>query len=148
MTTREQIASALFDLVKTAANFAGTSRRFVHWDQVDVPQLPFLTMIKAGEDRRRQEEGLPILALNYHVLVYIQVPQDPTVVPDTHMNLMLDAIDATLAPTGGDALSGGRQTLGGLVSHCYALGSAFVDNGDIDGKGIAAIPVQILTPWY
>ena len=62
------------------------------------------------------------------------------------MNTMLDAIDAAVAPSGADALAGNRQTLGGLVSHCYPLGPVFVDTGDLDGKAVAAIPFQILVP--
>jgi len=33
--TREQIAAAFFDLVAGAADLTATSRRFVHWDQVN-----------------------------------------------------------------------------------------------------------------
>jgi hypothetical protein len=38
----------------------------------------------------------------------------------------------------------GRQTLGGLVSHCWIDGKIMKDSGDIDGDGIAVIPVKIL----
>ena len=147
-TTREQIAAAFFALASGAADFTKTSRRFIHWDQVNAPDMPFLTMLKTGEVRTRQEEGLPILALNYHVLVYLDAGMDPNDVPETQLNAYLDAIDAAVKPSGGDALNGNRQTLGGLVSHCYALGPVFTDAGDIDGKGVAAIRFEILAPWY
>jgi len=62
------------------------------------------------------------------------------------MNSLLDAIDTAIAPAGADALGGNRQTLGGLVSHCYPFGPVFIDTGDIDGKAVAAIPFQILVP--
>lgn len=146
-TTREQIAVALFNLVEAAADFAATSRRFVHWDNVDGTQMPFLTMLKTGERRERQDEGLPVLVLEYHVFVYMSAGMDPTDVPDTAMNALLDAIDGAVKPAGADLLTN-RQTLGGLVSHCYPLGSVFVDNGDVDGKGVAGIPFEILTAWY
>ena len=71
---------------------------------------------------------------------------DPEDVPDTAMNALLDAIDAAVLPRGADALAGNRQTLGGLVAHCYPFGPVFVDTGDIDGKAVAAIPFQILVP--
>jgi len=147
-TTREQIATALFALVEGSADFKATSRRFVHWDQVNETQMPFLTMLKTGERRERQDEGLPILALEYHVLVYTSAGLDPDDVPDTTMNALLDAIDQAVKPTGGDALNGNKQTLGGLVSHCYPLGSVFVDTGDVDGKGLVSIPFEILMAWY
>jgi hypothetical protein len=144
--TREQISVAFFDLIAGAANFTATSRRFVHWDQVNETQMPFLTMLKTGEQRGRQSEGLPTLTINAHVFVYLSAGMDPEDVPDTAMNTLLDAIDLAVAPGGADALNGNRQTLGGLVSHCYPFGPAFIDTGDVDGKAVAAIPFQILVP--
>jgi hypothetical protein len=144
--TREQISAAFFALVAGAADFTATSRRFVHWDQVNETQMPFLTMLKTGEVRARQSEGLPTLTINAHVFIYMSAGMDPEDVPDTAMNSLLDALDAAVAPSGGDALNRNKQTLGGLVSHCYPLGSVFIDTGDIDGKAVAAIPFQILVP--
>jgi hypothetical protein len=144
--SREQISVAFFDLIRSAANFTATSRRFVHWDQVNETQMPFLTMLKTGEVRGRQNEGLPTLTINAHVFIYMSAGLDPQDTPDTAMNALLDAIDAAVAPAGADALNGNRQTLGGLVSHCYPFGPVFVDTGDIDGKAVAAIPFQILVP--
>jgi hypothetical protein len=144
--SREQVSVAFFDLIKSAADFTATSRRFVHWDQVNETQMPFLTMPKTGEQRGRQSEGLPALTINAHVFVYLSAGLDPEDVPDTAMNTVLDAIDAAVAPSGADALGGNKQTLGGLVAHCYPLGPVFIDTGDVDGKAVAAIPFQILVP--
>ena len=144
--TREQISVAFFNLVASAADFTAVSRRFVHWDQVNETQMPFLTVLKTGEVRGRQSEGLPTLTINAHVFVYLSAGMDPEDTPDTAMNMLLDAIDAAVAPGGADALNGNKQTLGGLVAHCYPFGPVFVDTGDVDGKAIAAIPFQILVP--
>ena len=144
--TREQISVAFFNLIASAANFTATSRRFVHWDQVNETQMPFLTMIKTGEQRGRQTEGLPSLTINAHVFVYLSAGLDPEEVPDSAMNALLDAIDTAAAPRGADALNGNKQTLGGLVAHCYPFGPVFVDTGDVDGKAVAAIPFRILVP--
>jgi hypothetical protein len=144
--TREQISVAFFDLIAGAADFTATSRRFVHWDQVNETQMPFLTMLKSGEQRGRQNEGLPTLTINAHVFIYLSAGMDPEAVPDTAMNTLLDAIDAAVAPSGADALNGNKQTLGGLVAHCFPFGPVFVDTGDVDGKAVAAIPFQILVP--
>jgi hypothetical protein len=146
VVTREQISVTFFDLIAGAADFTATSRRFVHWDQVNETQMPFLTMLKTGEVRARQTEGLPTLTINTHVFVYLSAGMDPKDVPDTAMNTVLDAIDAAVAPSGADVLNGNKQSLGGLVSHCYPLGPVFVDTGDVDGKAVAAIPFQILVP--
>jgi len=144
--TREQIAVAFFNLVAGAADFAATSRRFVHWDQVNETQMPFLTMIKTGEQRGRQTEGLPTLTINAHVFLYLSAGMDPEDTPDTAMNALLDAIDAAVAPRGADAVNANKQTLGGLVAHCYPFGPVFIDTGDVDGKAVAAIPFQIFVP--
>lgn len=53
---------------------------------------------------------------------------------------LLDAVDAALAPN----IVTRRQTLGGLVSHVWIDGKIMKDPGDIDGDGIAVIPVKIL----
>ena len=42
--TRERISVAFFNLIKGVTSFTATSRRFVHWDQVNETQMPFLTM--------------------------------------------------------------------------------------------------------
>ncbi len=144
--SREQISAAFFALVAGAAGLTATSRRFVHWDQVNETQMPFLTMLRTGEVRGRQGEGLPTLTINAHVFIYMSAGMDPEDVPDAAMNAMLDAVDAAVAPSGADAIAGTKQTLGGLVSHCYPLGPVFIDTGDIDGKAVAAIPFQILVP--
>jgi len=144
--TREQISAAFFALVAGAAGFSATSRRFVHWDQVNETPMPFLTMLKTGEVHGRQNEGLPTLIVNAHVFIYMSAGIDPENTPDTAMNTLLDALDAAVAPSGADALNGNKQTLGGLVSHCYPLGPVFIDTGDIDGKAVAAIPFQIVVP--
>jgi hypothetical protein len=144
--TREQISIAFFSLVAGAANFTATSRRFVHWDQVNETQMPFLTMLKTGEVRSRQTEGLPTLTINAHVFLYLSAGMDPEEIPDMAMNTLLDAIDAAVAPSGADAINSNKQTLGGLVAHCYPFGPVFIDTGDVDGKAVAAIPFQILVP--
>lgn len=147
MTSREDIARAFFALLEGLDGFEASSRRFVHWDKVNGTQMPFLTMLKTGERRERQNEGLATLVLNFHVFVYISAGNDPNDIPDTVMNGLLDAIDAAVAPTGGALITNNLQTLGGLVSHCYPLGEVFVDDGDIDGKGVAAVPFEIMLPW-
>jgi hypothetical protein len=95
--TREQVSAAFFDLIAGAADFTATSRRFVHWDQVNETQMPFLTMLKTGEVRGRQNEGLPTLIINAHVFMYMSAGMDPKDVPDTAMNALLDALERRLA---------------------------------------------------
>jgi hypothetical protein len=52
----------------------------------------------------------------------------------------LDVIDAALAPNPVTR----KQTLGGLVSHVWIDGKVMKGPGDLDGDGVAVIPVKIL----
>lgn len=147
MTTREEIETAFWELVSSATGFTNNSQRFRSWDQVVGTQMPFLTMIPTGENRSRQDEGLPILRLFYSVLVYTMVG-DPSAIPSTPLNLLLGRLDQAVRPIGADLLNGNRQTLGRLVTHCYPLGHVAIDASGPDGKVIASVPFEIMLPWY
>lgn len=147
-TSRETIGAAFWKLVSATPGFSlsNMSRKFRHWDQVNgVGQLPFLTNLKTGEQRIRQENGTPAIKFFYHVFVYTMAG-DQVATPETSMNDLLDALDAAVQARGSDVMEN-RQTLGGLVWYCNPLGRAFVDCGDVDGKGVAMVPFEILTPW-
>lgn len=145
-TTREQVASAFWALVSGTSGFTGSSRRFRHWDQVAGAELPFLTMIRTGEDRIRQSDGTPVIKFTYNVFIYTMTG-DLSVVPETAMNGLLDALDQAVKAAGSDIMEN-RQTLGGLVYWCQPRGHVFVDAGETDGKGVSAVPFEILMPWF
>lgn len=146
--TREQIGAAFWNLVSKANGFNGSSRRFIMWDQInDNDQLPYITQLHTGEERIRQSDGTPALKLFWHVFVYMSAGLDPTVIPETQMNTLLDAVDSAVMAQKAD-IGENRQTLGGLVYYCYPRGRVFVDPGDTDGRGVAMIPFEILTSWF
>ena len=146
-TTRVQIETAFWNLVMTAQGFAQNSPRFVHWDQVTSgTQLPYLTKLKTGEERIRQTDGTPAIKFFYHVFVYTMTGQLGTD-PEPAMNNLLDAVDYAVMASGSDQFEN-RQTLGGLVYWCQPRGRVFVDAGETDGKGVSAIPFEILAPWF
>jgi hypothetical protein len=149
VTSRGEIDAAFWALLTTARGFTSSSQSFKHWDQVTgAAQMPFLTMYHSGEERIRQDEGLPSIKLFYNVFIYT-FTGDPSAVPSTPVNLLLDRIDQAVKPVGSDLLNGNRQTLGNLVTHCYPLGRVFIEaGGGPDGKSIASIPFEILTPWF
>ena len=70
---------------------------------------------------------------------------DTDIAPAVILNNALDALDDVLKPTGRDALFN-RQTLGGLVSHCFVDGTVMKDAGDFDQQGVAVVPLKILLP--
>ena len=58
------------------------------------------------------------------------------------MNNLIDAVEDALDP----APLYQNQTLGGIVSHCWFEGDVMKEPGDLDGDGIAIIPIKILVP--
>jgi len=76
------------------------------------------------------------------LLIYISAGQDPQNIPARDLNLALDALVEALAPSPGSE----RQTLGGLVYHCRIEGRIVKDPGDLDGQGLAIVPLKILAP--
>ncbi len=140
---RETIMTALFNLVSASASFATTSRRLQLWSNVAPSDRPALFLCERGGTYARAGEAVPeSVTLNVDIFLYTDAGKDQSAVPATTLNNLIDAVDAALAP---DALTG-LQTLGGLVSHCWIEGRIMKDAGDLDGDGIAVIPVRILVP--
>jgi hypothetical protein len=147
-TTRETIISSFFNLLDQSLRVnkqlvKASSRRYISWTQA--VGFPFLTVLRPGERRQGLVRGLPDATLKVVVVIYITGAKDPNVVPDTQMNQLLDAVDATISPTSSDILSGWQQTLGGLVQSCFPIGEVVQINGDAepDGIGMALIPFEI-----
>lgn len=150
---RETIFSALYAQLQTATKadgrtpaFVTVSRRFRMWTDVPQDQRPalFIQQKKNSYSRAAQGESAPQkVTLNAILWIYTyHNVGDQAVVPATDMNNLLDAIDRALQ---GSAMTG-LQTLGGLVSHCWIEDDVDFDAGDIDGDGVATIPVKILVP--
>lgn len=140
---REAIVSALFTKASASAGFVTKGRRFKLWTEVPASAKPALFLMERGEDYVRDSEAVPAkVTLNVDLFIYTSVGKDPNTIPGQQLNQLLDAIDAALAP---EPVTG-KQTLGGLVSHCWIEGNVMKDTGDMDGDGLAVIPVKILVP--
>lgn len=140
--SREQIMSALFALVSGSASFVTAARRLKLWTDVPAGEKPAIFMYERGDDYKGAERYTPpIVTMNVDLFIYTAPGMDSGVTPISILNPLVDAVDAALKPGPG---AGGRQTLGGLVSHCYIDGKIMKDAGDIDGDGVAVIPVKIL----
>lgn len=140
---RESIITALFNLVSNAAAFNTASRRLQLWSSVASTDKPALFMCERGETYTRAGEAVPeSVTLNVDLYIYTDAGKEQSAVPATVLNNLIDAIDAALAPN----YLTGLQTLGGLVSHCWIEGKLMKDAGDLDGDGVAVIPVRILVP--
>lgn len=80
-------------------------------------------------------------------IIYQCVNKDPAMIGAVENNLILDGVRKALAPAVSDpGYLDRRNTLGGLVYHCYIGGRIFKDPGDIDNQGMMVVPIKLLVP--
>ena len=103
-------------------------------------QKPAIFQYERDDTYTNGKNYLPIVEMNVDLYIYTAPGMDSGITPISVLNPLIDAVDAALAPSPVTR----RQTLGGLVSHCWIDGKIMKDPGDIDGDGIAVIPVKIL----
>ena len=147
-TTREEIAEALVTLLQDAYQWnQPVSRRFQLWSKIDPSLRPAAFLIESGEKYNPQSETLRRRELTFKLYIYIssQPTDDTTSTGGMQFNDILDAIDSAIAPSGADLLRG-RNTLGNIVSHCFINGQILLDPGDLDGDGVAIVPISVLVP--
>jgi hypothetical protein len=152
MNSREAILEALCARLAEAQfatpingcdTWALLSRRLKLWSDVAGADQPALFVTEHGETVAYGSESLPgKTVLNVDLFVYIAAGKDPDCIPARDLNVALDALQSCLAPGPAE----GRQTLGGLVAHCRIEGRIVKDPGDLDGQGLALVPVKILAP--
>jgi hypothetical protein len=143
--TRNDILDAALGFFQGIAPWqSAPSRKFKTWDDVPHAARPAMFLVKTGEERTHNDfEGLPpSITMDVTMFIYTWAPQS-VAVPDTQLQDILDSVDKALAPS---PLMGSKQTLGGLVSHCWIEGRTLTIPGDLDGDGIAVIPLKILIP--
>jgi hypothetical protein len=152
--SREAIYSALFALVSQGEGQPGkitgaggetllfTSRRVKLFG--DLPAQPALCQAEHGETYA-QQTNLPYKrTFSASWLLYHTAGNDPSAVPSTTTNNLLDAIGAAITPYPNNP--GYRQTLGGLVHHCFINGKVFRESGDLDGQALFIVPITLLIP--
>jgi hypothetical protein len=137
---RETIMQALFALVSGSAPFVTASRRLQLWNTLSAAEKPAIFQYERDDNYTNGKNYLPIVEMNVDLYIYTAPGLDSGITPISIMNPLLDAVDAALAPSPVTR----RQTLGGLVSHVWIDGKIMKDPGDIDGDGVAVIPVKIL----
>lgn len=146
MASREAILSALFTLVTGASfsltsgatSFLTTGRRVPMWSAVTEQPALFLRDV---EEDVTHPSVLSKTEIGAEIWVYLQ-ETNPDAAASTDLNIVLDAVVATLAPD-----SPTRQlTLGGLVAWCRIEGKIRKWPGDIGQQAIMKIPVRISVP--
>jgi hypothetical protein len=147
---REPIFAALFALGAAATwdngrTWKTSSRRTVHFSKVEAQPAFFQY---ESEENIQQVTSMPYKSiLKAHWIAYQNTGLDPKAIPATENNLILDALQAALAP---QLMPGvqfvDRCTLGGLVYNVKICGSVMKYDGALEGQGIITIPLEILVP--
>lgn len=139
---REQVMTALFNLVSGAYTFKSFERRLVMPSKTKA--FPALFLISTAEtfEPRPARQLPPKQLIDVQVWVYTDGGKDPDVAPEIELNNALDALERALAPS----IMAGVQTLGldGLVSHCWIEGTIERYPGALDGVAKAIVPIKIL----
>lgn len=113
----------------------------------DCPAQPACYQAEHG-DTVAQVTGLPYkTTLEAKWIIYQNVAQDPKALGTVENNLIIEGCYRALAPRPTDpGFPFKRNTLDGLVHHCFISGNLFKDPGDLDGQGMLIIPIKLLVP--
>ena len=148
---REAIWAALFAWFKAqlGSNFVVYSRKHTAPPQLVPADQPAFFQVAVREKHVPDKPpGAPSkLLLRGYLILYIfdnspteDVGQE-TVLAETTMNNLLQAIDAALVP---DNPTFGKFTIGGLVTHCWIEGDSDLDPGIFGPQCAAILPIFIL----
>jgi hypothetical protein len=140
---REAVYLALFNLMVPAYAWKNTpTRRVKLWTDVPPEARPAMYQFEGHDETWNYSNSAnPTVYLEASIFIYTSCP-DPEI-GATILNNVLNAVTARLLPTGRD-ITTGRQTLGGLVQWARIQGSVTRVPGDIDGDGMAIVPIRIL----
>lgn len=139
---RETIFAALFERLSSTPGLVTKSRRLVHWADVPAVQQPALYLAKGAEVISQQTGQPSVVTMRATVWVYA-MEKDPDAAPSTILNGLLDGIQAAVAPSGDPTKN--KQTLGGLVHHCWINGNIETDEGTLGDQTVAILNIDILT---
>lgn len=130
-----------------ARRFITISRRVKHFSDVPSDAQPacFQAEHTSAEEQRT---GLPYkTTLEANWIIYQSVGRDRTAIPTIENNLIIGGVRRALAPRPNDpGFLDKRNTLGGLVHHCFISGRIFRDPGDLDDQGMIVVPIKLLVP--
>ena len=144
MTSRETAINALLGVLTTAWPFVTVSRRNPGAENLGSTQTPALFLIDLNEDYRRPSESMPaIRTLHCLAIIYHDAGTDPNVIPASMINTILDGFDLALQP---DNPMRGTCTLKGLVQSVKINGEIEKAPGDITGKSVAIIKIEVVMP--
>ncbi|MDQ1326678.1 MAG: hypothetical protein QG564_1803 [Campylobacterota bacterium] len=142
MSTREQIYSALLNLVSSVAEFNTKSRRLKLWTDVAPADMPAIFLLQQNE-MAETVRGMDIKwTFRPELYIYVSVGNDQNANPYAILNPILDKVTDLFNSS---KLIGGVQTLDGLVHSCKMVGGVETDGGVLGTVAVAIIPIEIIT---
>lgn len=135
------------DAQPNTRQFVTISRRIRLFSEVSASQQPACFQTEWGTDEV-QKSNLPYkITINAAWTVFQCIGKDKKALGTVENNLIIGGCRAALAPLPNDpGYLDKRNTLGGLVYHCFISGRIFKDPGDIDDQGMIVIPIKLLVP--
>lgn len=159
MIDEEAIFAALAELMPTVRwtragdpdpltrEFVTVDRRVRLFADVAANQQPACFQAEWATDEQ-QTTGMPyktVLMANW--IIFQCIGKDKKAKGAIENNLIIGGCRKALAPLPSDpGFPDKRNTLGGLVYHCFISGRIFKDPGDIDDQGMIVIPIKLLVP--
>jgi len=130
-----------------AGRFVTKTRRIKLFYEVAAELQPWCGQAEQGTTEQ-QTSGMPYKSiLEATWIIYQCVAKDPNAKAVIENNLIIGGVRKALAPLPSDpGFMDKRNTLDGLVYHCFIGGRIFKDPGDIDGQGMITIPIKLLVP--
>lgn len=158
MIDEEAIFAALFSNVANVRwtrsgdtpdkrKFITASRRVRMFSDVPSTQQPACFQAEWGTTEG-QVTGMPYKTiLEASWIIFQAISQNEKAIGAIENNLIIGGVRKVLAPQPSDpGFLDKRNTLGGLVHHCFISGRIFKDPGDLDGQGMIVIPIKLLVP--
>lgn len=130
-----------------ARRFITMSRRVKLFSDVASDQQPACYQAEWASEEA-QITGMPYkTTLMANWIVYQCVAKDHNALGAVENNLIIGGIRKALEPLPNDpGFLDKRNTLNGLVYHCFISGRIFKDPGDIDDQGMLVVPIKLLVP--
>jgi len=142
--TREAAIEALFAKLSGAYTFGVATRRPTMPSQLaSSGGGPGFALVIDREVYERKINMPPVRTIHAKAIIYVDVGANANAIPDAILNPIKDAFDAALAP---DNRVTGLCTLGGVVYAAYIRGEVIQAPGDMTGKGLALMPVEVILP--
>lgn len=136
---REDIFSALFNLVTVAPGLVTMDRKLRHWDNVQPAEMPALFQAQGNQTAIVQTRQPTRWILTATLWIYVRTEGERS--PGEVLNPILDTITSALD----EAFPGQPQNLGGLVEYARIEGTVETFEGTLGNTEVCRIPIVMLT---